>query len=118
MTSRDERLKILEMIAQGKVSPQEGEELLKALERNAEQAQGQARWLCVRGTDNETGEVHVNLRIPLGWASRLLNFVNRLTSEVGIGMEEVQAAIQAGEPGQVILVDTDEGNRVEIWLEV
>lgn len=118
MTSRDERLKILGMIAQGKITPQEGDNLLKALAREAEPVPGQARWLCVRVMDSDSGEVHVNVRIPVGWAGKLLNFVNRFARYPDIDMEEVQAAIRAGEPGQIILVDTDDGNRVEIWLEV
>ena len=52
----------------------------------------------------------------VGWQA--LNFVNRFARYPDIDMEEVQAAIRAGEPGQIILVDTDDGNRVEIWLEV
>jgi len=113
----DEKLKILEMIAKGKVSPEEGADLLNALENDAT-ISGTARWLFIRVTEPETGKVHVNVRIPVGWASKLLKFVNRFADDVDFDLEELYEAIRAGEPGQVIQVDAEDGNRVEIWLEV
>lgn len=115
----DERIKILEMIAQGKISPAEGADLLKALEQDAELSSpkpGVARWLYIRVFEPDTGKVHVNVRFPVSWAEKLMKFTSHFASGE-VDFEEIFAAIQSGELGQVVVVDTDEGNRVEVWLE-
>ncbi len=114
---KDERMQILEMIAQGKITPEQGADLLSALETEAV-VSGPARWLYVRVSEPEYDKVHVNIRIPVSWASKVLKFIKGFSRDVEIDMEEIYLAIQTGEPGQIIQVDTDEGQRIEIWLEV
>lgn len=110
----DEKLKILEMVAQGKITPEEGSDLLRALET---EVVGDARWLYVRVSEPDIDKIHVNLRIPISWAGKVLKFVNTFVRDVEIDMEEIYKAIQAGEPGQIIKINTEE-HQVEIWLEV
>jgi hypothetical protein len=112
----DEKLKILHMIADGKISPEEGADLLKALNQE-QKPTGNARWLVIRVHEPETGKVHVNVKLPLSLAGKMLKFVNRFTDDADIDLEEVYTAITTGEIGRVIDVDTDDGTRVEIWLE-
>ena len=111
----DEKLKILQMIADGKISPEEGADLLKAVQEP--KPGGSARWLVIRVHEPDTGKVHVNIKLPVSLAGKMLKFVNRFTDDADIDLEEVYTAISAGEPGKVIDVDTEDGTRVEIWLE-
>lgn len=113
----DERLKILEMIAQGKITPEQGADLLGALDAEVVSS-GPARWLYIRVSEPDIDKVHVNIRIPVSWASKALKFVKRFTRDVEIDMDEISTAIQSGEPGEIIQVDTDDGQLIEIWMEV
>jgi|SRR5690554_84209 len=112
----DEKMKILEMIAAGKVTPAEGADLLQALEQE-KTPRGGARRLLIRVTEPDTGAEHVNVKIPMGFAGKMLKFVNRFVPQEEIDLQELHQAVRSGEPGQVMQVDTDDGQRVEIWLE-
>lgn len=119
MPMSDERIKILQMIAEGKISPEQGDDLLKALEQDQDQEQSRehngARWLFVRVIEPGNGNVRVNLRLPIGWAGKLLKFANNFAPEHDFA--ELYETVRAGELGQVVEVDTEDGERVEIWLE-
>ncbi len=71
MTAPEERMKILKMVEDGKISAEEGARLLAALtkgERKRAAAEGPAegRWLRVRVTDLASGKASVNLNLPAG----------------------------------------------------
>ncbi|MDX1689200.1 MAG: hypothetical protein R3248_14550, partial [Candidatus Promineifilaceae bacterium] len=74
MATTEERMQILRMIEEGKISAGEGAELLRALEEKkdggpaAEPLRGASkpRWFRVRVTDVETGRSKVNVNIPMG----------------------------------------------------
>ncbi|HBI55861.1 MAG: hypothetical protein PHT52_03105 [Eubacteriales bacterium] len=114
----DERMQILEMIAQGKITPAQGAELLEALEKDAprvQQPQGKPRWLRIRVFEGNNSADRINLRVPVEWAEKLLKFGSRFAN-AQIDRDEIDQAIEAGELGQILEVD-NEGDRVEIWLE-
>jgi hypothetical protein len=113
----DESIRILEMVAQGKLSPEDGARLLRALDPKAQDAGGGARFVVIRVMDMDSDRVHVNVRLPLNMAGKLLKFAKKFTNDVEIDTEELYLAIKDGEPGKVLEVDTEEGQRVEIWLE-
>jgi hypothetical protein len=64
MATSEERMKILKMIEEGKLTPEEGAKLLAALAESrkpprrppARSASGGARWLRVRVTDTVSGK--------------------------------------------------------------
>ncbi len=114
----DERIKILNMIAEGKISPEEGSNLLKALETGQPPAEGAARWLIIRVYEQGSNKHQANVRLPVRLAGKLLKFANRFVSDADIDMEEIYAAIAHGEPGKIMEVYTDDDTRVEIYLEV
>lgn len=112
----DEKMKILQMIADGKITPEEGADLLRALEvEEVEVPTGKARWLIIRVYEPGADNPRVNLRLPMGMAGKLLKFADRFTKDVDI--RDVYDAIQSGETGLILEVDGDDGERVEIWLE-
>lgn len=112
----DERMKILQMVAQGKISPEQGDDLLKAMEEEGDNKQaGGARWVHIRVHEPSSGDVRVNIRLPIAWAGKLLKFANKYAPDHDLA--EIYEAIQSGEAGQVVQVESDDGERVEIWLE-
>jgi polyhydroxyalkanoate synthesis regulator phasin len=70
MTTAEERLKILKMIQEGKITAEEGAKLLKALSASSQKPKrqpsarttGAARWLRVRVTDMSSGKSRRILR--------------------------------------------------------
>ena len=74
MATTEERLQILKMIEEGKISAAEGAELLRALETKGERGPtlepmkgtSNPRWFRVRVTDVQTGRNKVNVNIPMG----------------------------------------------------
>ena len=122
MATSDERMQILKMVADGKISAEEGSKLLKALEEGSRPKPPplpEPRWFKVRITDLTTGKTKVNVSIPMRLVSVGVKLGARFTPEVeGMNFEEVIAAIKEGAHGRIVDV-TDEkgGERVEIYVE-
>ncbi len=133
MASVEERLKILTMIQEGKLTPEEGIKLLETLETVTAPvrpgplppsppppaARGNARWLRVRITDTDTGKVRVNIRLPISVVSAGIKMGARFSTEVqGLDMDMLQQFIQSGATGLVADVyDDQDGEHVEVSVE-
>ena len=133
MASVEERLKILTMIQEGKLTPEEGIKLLETLETVTAPARpgplpptppppalrGTARWLRVRITDTDTGKVRVNIRLPISVVSAGMKMGARFSPEVqGLDMDALQQFIQSGATGLVADVyDDEDGEHVEVFVE-
>jgi hypothetical protein len=109
MATTEERLKILKMVEEGKISPEEGAKLLAALSESAGNKSGSsagatssyanvrsaggARWLRVRVTDIATGKQKVSVNLPIG-------------------------LVKSGAQGKIIdVTDDEDGEHVEIYVE-
>jgi len=79
MTSTEERMQILKMIQEGKITADEGARLLEALNASAKAEKrppappimpgapsSDSRWFRVRVTDLRSGRSKVNVNIPMG----------------------------------------------------
>ncbi|MBM3187199.1 MAG: DUF2089 domain-containing protein [Chloroflexi bacterium] len=124
MTTSEERLQILKMIENGRISAEEGARLLEALEKStakegADQGSTPRRWFRVRVTDMRTGKPKVNVNIPLGLVSVGARMGARFAPEMsGIDVDEILKAVREGVQGRIIDVeDEDKGERVEIYAE-
>jgi hypothetical protein len=126
MVSVDERMQILKMIEEGKVTPEEGAKLLRALgggkKRAASRAdvgQSTARWFRVRVTDTVTGRNKVNVTIPLGLVNVGLRMGARFIPETSdVDVEELVEQIRSGAHGKVFeSISDDDGEHVEIFIE-
>lgn len=124
MATPDERMKILRMLEGGKLSAEEAARLLKALakgksESRPAEAGGPAKWLRVRVTELDGGRTSVNVNLPIG----LVNVGLRLGAAFIPDMEDLDVkelgrALEAGLTGKIIdVVDEEEGQRVEIYVE-
>ena len=123
MTSVEERMQILKMIEEGKISAEEGAKLLQALsagrgEKRKPTAE-EARWLRVRVTDLDSGKNKVNVNIPMGLVNVGLKMGARFAPNVeGLNYEEITEAIKSGAHGKIVdVVDEEDGERVEIFIE-
>src|SRR5882672_3514887 len=71
MTTAEERMKILDMVRDGKVSAEEAARLLQALQSGAKKGTGgrDPRWLRVRVTDIQSGRTKVSVNVPMSLVS-------------------------------------------------
>lgn len=126
MATTEERMQILRMIEEGKISASEGAELLRALEKkdagsSSEPLRGasEPRWFRVRITDLGTGRNKVNVNIPMGLVNVGMKMGARFAPEMeGVDYDELMEAVRAGKQGKVIdITDNEDGERIEIFVE-
>ena len=123
MATSEERLKILKMIEEAKISADEGARLLAALakaeRKRAAAAPGEGRWLRVRVTDIDSGKTAVNVNLPISLVNVGLRMGARFVPEMeGVSMNELEESIRRGVTGKVIdIVDEQERQRVEVYVE-
>ncbi len=125
MNLKEERMQILSMIRDGKVTPEEGAKLLSALEMSqksesaANKSATQGKFLRVRVTDMASGKVKVNVNLPLA----LVNVGLKMGARFAPGLENMDAdelmeAIRAGTQGKIVDVeDAEDGEKVEVYIE-
>ncbi len=123
MSMQEERLRILQMIADGNITAQEGAELLdalgqgKATDQPVSQEGGKPRWLRVQVW--EKGKAAVNIRVPWGLVAVGLKIAHRFVPDQ---MGDVQAALEEalveGKLGKIAEVeDAEDNERVVISVE-
>lgn len=135
MATTEERLKILTMVQEGKITPEDAAQLLEAINSApipprrpaASAAPGEdrgalghkPRWLRVRVTDTETGKPRVNVRLPISMVSVGLKMGSKFAPQVeGLDSAELMQIIESGELGQIVDVfDEEDGEHVEVFLE-
>ena len=129
MASNEERMKILKMIEEGKISADEGSKLLTALNdsrkgipmpaRPQAMGGGSARWLRIRVTDIRTGRSKASVQIPLALVDAGMKIGAHFAPEVeGVDMTNVMEALRMGVTGKIIdVTDDEDGEHVEIFVE-
>ena len=129
MATTEERIKILKMIEEGKITAEEGAKLLAALAESRRMpppppaamagSGGEARWFRVRVTDMATGKTKVNVNIPMG----LVNVGIKMGARFAPGleteqMEAIAEALKSGAMGKIIdVMDDEDSEHVEIFVE-
>ena len=134
MATADERLKILKMIQEGKISAEEGAQLIQALETAGstgsagpgrtetgvpQAPKGPGRYFRVRITDMQSGKSKVNVRLPLGLINAGMKMGARFAPEIeGMDMTALTQYLNSGEVGQIVDVyDDEDGEHVEVYIE-
>jgi hypothetical protein len=129
MTNVEERMKILKMVEEGKISAEEGAKLLSALNQSRKAgiptpprvpgAPGSARWLRIRVTDTRTGRSKASVQIPLALVDAGMKIGAHFAPQVeGVDMSNVMEALRAGVTGKIIdVTDEEDGEHVEIFVE-
>jgi SHOCT-like protein len=127
MATAEERMKILKMVEEGKISAEDGAKLLTALNEGRKAAAapaasplgGEAHWFRVRVSDLASGRTTTTMNIPLGMVSAAIKMGARFAPNWDQGpMEAFTEALKAGASGKIIdVTDEDKGERVEIFVE-
>jgi len=126
MATTEERLKILQMIQDGKISAEDGAKLLAALSegdsrprRTAVSRSGDTRQLRVRVTDSFSGKTKVSVNLPLSLVDAGLNIAANFMPDLGEGtLDEMADAIRTGMTGKIVDVQDDEdGEHIEVYID-
>src|SRR5262245_20114286 len=124
MATVEERMKILKMIEEGKLSAEEGTKLLAALNVKrppVPRTPGMpgAKWLRIRVTDTRTGRSKASVQIPLALVDAGMKIGAHFAPEVeGVDMTNVMEALRMGVTGKIIdVTDEEDGEHVEIYVE-
>ena len=126
MASSEERMKILKMIEEGKLSAEEGTKLLTALSDKRMPTPprppgmpGGPRWLRIRVTDVRSGRSKASVQIPLALVDAGMKIGAHFAPEVqGVDMSNVMEAVRSGMIGKIIdVTDEEDGEHVEIYVE-
>lgn len=133
MATTEERMQILKMVEEGKVSAEDGAKLLAALSSanggsggaqtsaayaNIRSGSG-AKWLRIRVTDAGTGRQKVNVNLPIALVSVGTKIAARFAPEAeSLEINQIVEAIKAGAQGKIIdVMDDEDGEHVEIYVE-
>jgi hypothetical protein len=129
MASAEERLQILKMIQEGKITAEEGAKLLQALSAGSKADKrsagppvvgaGDPRWFRVRVTDLRSGKNKVNVNIPMSLVNVGVRMGARFAPNVAsVNYDEIMTAIKSGQSGKMLdVTDEEAGERVEIFVE-
>ena len=132
MASTEERMRILMMIQEGKISAAEGARLIEALEEISEPSAPSSppspasissgkkpRYLRVLITDTDSGKARVNVSLPVSLINSGMRMGAKFTPEIeGLSMEDLNAWMNSGEIGQIVdIFDEDDGEHIEVFLE-
>jgi hypothetical protein len=121
MTTSEERIKILQMIQDGKISAEDGAKLLSALNESGsgKRLVGRpvdSRTIRIRVTDQFTGKTKVSVNLPMGLVDAGLNIASTFVPDMRL--EDISAAIRDGLTGKIIdVMDEEDGEHVEIFIE-
>jgi hypothetical protein len=125
----DEKIRILKMIEEGKITSAEGEKLLAAVEEKStklekQKIDGAPKWLKIKVLEEkENGKkTKVNINVPIAIVETGLKigkgFDDKLDDALdGIDFNDIMEMIKNGAEGKIIDVETDEGETVEIYIE-
>jgi hypothetical protein len=126
MATTEERMQILNMVAEGKISATDGAKLLAALEpekkdapRTMAERPSAPRWFRVRVTDLESGKNKVNVNLPMSLVDVGTRMGARFAPELeDLDFGDIIDQIKSGAQGKIIEVeDAEGGEKVEIYVE-
>lgn len=136
MASTEERMRILMMIQEGKITAEEGARLIEALDVISEKPKStrqpgnidavagsgtarKPRFLHVVVSDSDTGKTRVNVRLPVSLISSGMRLGAKFAPEIeGLDEETLNTWLNSGEVGQIVDVfDEEDGEHVQVFLE-
>lgn len=122
----EEKMKILKMLEEKKISSADAMSLLEALARlegkESRPARPGGRFLKIRVYEGGTPEAKVNVNIPIAWSKFMAPFIEQKIGqklkEKGYEMdvEKIREALEVGDVGKIVDIN-DGGNKVEISIE-
>jgi hypothetical protein len=130
--TNDERVAILKMIEEDKITAEQGLRLLEALNSpaaskatsiqaapRAETLEKNGRFFRVVVTNTQTGKIKAHVTLPMSLVSWGLRIGAHFSPEMeGINMEELGEILQNTEHGKIVdVMDEEDGEHVEIFID-
>lgn len=124
---KDDIAKIIAMVQEDKIDAEEAGELISALKTETSEQkasdQTKSKMIKVRVTSDGTDNVHVN--IPVGFVKTFLKMGHGIAASIpqakqyadDIDIDLLLNAIDRGETGKIIDVQSDEGDLVAVYIE-
>lgn len=120
---KDEKMQILKMVEEGKVSVEEGLNLLDALEeKETVKPRKNVKWIKIKVYDPDE-DTKVNVTLPISFVSLGLKLATKFSpdlKETGLDekdFNEINAAIESGAVGKIVDIESEDGEKVEIVIE-
>lgn len=133
MASNEEKMQVLKMVEEGKISAEDAADLLQAIEIGEKKSASsqenhsagpsfsvhEPHWIRVRVSDIVSGKSNVNIRLPLGMVRAGMKMGMKFSPEMkSLDMEEVMDLIRSGQLGKIVDVyDDNDNEHVEVFLE-
>jgi len=127
MTATNERMMILNMIQEGKVSADEGAKLLASVESGTAKPSksvfasktGTGKWFRVRVTDTNTGKSKATVSLPMALMDWGLRVGAQFAPEVAnVDLAELSDILSTGVEGKIVdVLDEEDGEHVEIYID-
>lgn len=128
MNTTDERMLVLRMIEDGKVSAAEGAKLLTSIGQEpqprpksmvTQKKSGGAQWFRVRVSDSRTGKMKALVNLPIGLMDWGLKVGSQFAPEMeGLDLNELSEILRSGADGKIVeVIDEEDGEHVEIFIE-
>jgi hypothetical protein len=126
MVTSEERMKILKMISEDKITAEQGAQLLSVLTKHSDKPRpGPKRSLAgqmlrIRVTDMASGKTKVHVNLPMRLVDAGLNIAAQFTPEMEDGqmMEAVKEALSENVTGKIVdVIDEEDGEHVEIFID-
>jgi 2,3-bisphosphoglycerate-independent phosphoglycerate mutase len=125
MATTEERMKILQMIADGKISAEDGAKLIAAIQENTQaqktrqiRLEKESRYMRVRVTDVASGKTKVSVNLPLTLVGAGLNIASNFMPDMGAeAANEINDAISKGLTGKIVDVLDEDGEHIEIFID-
>jgi len=124
MATTEERMRILKMIQEGKITAEEGAKLLSALRESRRESRPMPPLgrsgkgiLRVLVTDMVTGRAKVSVNLPLGLVDAGMNIASQYAP--GINFSEIADSIRSGQlEGKIVdVIDQEDGEHIEVFIE-
>jgi len=121
----EERMQILEMVEDGKITAAEAMELFSALERNDQEIvpKTDAKWLKVRVYTLDD-QPKVNVNIPISLVDVGLKLAKKYDPKLkdsgldNIDLDEILDAIKNGAEGKIVdVIDEEEQTKIKVYVE-
>ncbi len=128
MATTEERMRILRMIQEGKITAEEGAKLLAALRESRKEPRPAGGvlfsagrtgkgMLRVRVTDMLTGKPKVNVNLPLGLVDAGMSIASQYAPD--INFDQIADAIKSGQmEGKIVdVIDEEDGEHIEVFID-
>jgi DUF4097 and DUF4098 domain-containing protein YvlB len=120
---REEKMMILSMLEEGKITKEEAVNLLESLEESKDNKNNnKAKWIKIKVIDSEEN-TKVNINLPLSLLDAGIKIASKFSPDLkvsGLNEEDLKGILEAiknGAEGKIVDIEEENGQKVEITVE-